>query len=543
MFDFPIVETHGEARENSAQKCAGQGKDAAKKIFRRASVRSWRISLGLTRFIRHNKGMTWTAILRIAVSCGVFCLLVSVARAHPLSTDDAHDRIIVVRLQKADTPNRIRVRVEYRLEVSERTVLFNDMKPFADEIKHLDNRDDLFKIYAEFTRIYAPILADRLSARVNKKSIPELRCVSRKERLKDEDGEPLGHLRCDFAFESAFDIDPEQKTHFRFNDQTYYLEPGKITLSLVNETGLLIETIDAPTEAIRDQARNFPGLDDDRLREIKLVFAASTAPPAPSVEPPPAPTPQPREPHDRFALLPLLLHNEYGLALTLLLAFAFGAAHALTPGHGKTLVAAYLVGERGTVWHALYLGLITTLTHTGSVMILAVIIALLPAEQQQAFMAWLVNGLGLVMGLMVVGIGFWLLLQRLAGRADHVHLGSGHHHHAPGAPTTPAARSLSWWGVTLLGVTGGMIPCVDAIVLFLCTIGTSRFWLVLPAVLAFSAGLAVVLVIIGIMVVQVPRFAESRFGGGRLLRALPIVSAIVVTLMGLWLCYETVRGH
>jgi nickel/cobalt exporter len=533
MFDFPIVEASQETRENSAQKRARQGKDAAKKIFRRASVRSWRISLGLARFIRHNKGMTSTAILRAAVSCGVFCLLAAPVRAHPLSQDDAHDRIIVVRLQKDDAPNRIRVRVEYRLEVAEATVVLKDMKPFADEVKHLFNRDDLLKYYAEFAKIYAPILADRLSARVNKKAIPDFRCVSRTARLEDEDGMGLGHLRCDFVFEGAFDIDPEQKTHFRFNDQTYYLEAGKITLSLVNETGLAIESITAPDDAMRDRARSFPGLDDDRLREIKVVFAASTAPPATSVEPPPAPTVEPRQSHDdRFALLPLLLHNEYGLALTLLLAFAFGAAHALTPGHGKTLVAAYLVGERGTVWHALYLGLITTLTHTGSVMILALIVTLLPGEQQQAFMAWLVNGLGLVMGLMVVGIGFWLLLQRLAGRADHVHLGSA-----------PSARSLSWWGLTLLGVTGGMIPCVDAIVLFLCTIGTSRFWLVLPAVLAFSAGLAVVLVVIGIFVVQVPRFAESRFGSGRLLRALPIVSAIVVTLMGLWLCFETVRGH
>jgi ABC-type nickel/cobalt efflux system permease component RcnA len=489
--------------------------------------------------------MTPNAILRFTVSCSVLCLLAAPALAHPLSQNDAHDRTIVVRLQKGDAPNRIRVRVEYRVEVAEKTV-FEDMKPFKDDVNPLDFRGEPLKYYAEFAKIYAPIYADRLSARANKKAIPELRCISRTARLEDEDGKALGHLRCDFVFESAFDIDPEQKTHFRFYDQTYYLEPG-ITLSLVNETGLAIESITAPTETQREEARKLPGLDDDRLREIKLVFAASTSPPLKSVEPPPVPppvpTPQPRESHDeRFALLPLLLHNEYGLALTLLLAFAFGAAHALTPGHGKTLVAAYLVGERGTVWHALYLGLITTLTHTGSVMAIALIVTFLPAEQQQAFMAWLINGLGLVMGLMVVGIGFWLLLQRLAGRADHVHLGGEHHHHGHGTPETPT-RSLSWWGLTLLGITGGMIPCVEAIWLLLATVGTGQFWLVLPAVLAFSAGLAVVLVVIGILVVQVPRFAQSRFGSGRLLRALPIASALVVTLMGLWLCFETVRGH
>ncbi len=485
--------------------------------------------------------MTSTGILRFAVSCGVFCLLAAPVRAHPLSQNDAHDRTIVVRLQKDDAPNRIRVRIEYRLEVAEKTV-FDDMKEFKDDVNPLDFRGEPLKYYAEFAKIYAPILADRLSVRAHKKAIPDVRGVSRKARLEDEDGKALGHLRCDFVFESAFDIDPEQRTHFRFNDQTYYLDAGKITLSLVNETGLALESLTAPDEAVREQAAKLPGLDNDRLREIKLVFAASSAPPQKSVEPPPAPTAQPRESAgDRFALLPLLLHNEYGLVLTLLLAFGIGAVHALTPGHGKTLVAAYLVGERGTIWHALYLGLVTTLTHTGSVMAIAIIVALLPAEQQQAFMAWLVNGLGLLMGLTVVGIGFWLLLQRLAGRADHVHLGGGHHHHGPPTPTPPA-RSLSWWGLTLLGITGGMIPCVEAIYVLLYTLGTGEFWLVLPAVLAFSAGLAVVLVVIGILVVQVPRFAESRFGSGRLLRALPIASAIVVTLMGLWLCFETVRG-
>jgi ABC-type nickel/cobalt efflux system permease component RcnA len=226
----------------------------------------------------------------------------------------------------------------------------------------------------------------------------------------------------------------------------------------------------------------------------------------------------------------------------MLLAFLFGAAHALTPGHGKTLVAAYLVGERGTVWHALFLGLVTTLTHTGVVLILAAIMAMLPIDMQRSFQTWIINGLGLVMGLMVVCIGFWLLLQRLAGQADHVHVGGGHHHHGP-EPTSVSARHLSWWGLVVLGVTGGMVPCVDAIVLFLYTMGTSRFWLVLPAVLAFSAGLAVVLVLIGVLVVQLPRYLETRGGDGRLMRSLPIVSALLVTLMGLWLCYEGVHGR
>jgi ABC-type nickel/cobalt efflux system permease component RcnA len=163
---------------------------------------------------------------------------------------------------------------------------------------------------------------------------------------------------------------------------------------------------------------------------------------------------------------------------------------------------------------------------------------------QRAFQCWIQNGLGLVLGLTIACMGFWLLLQRLTGRADHIHLNGGHHHHHDGQHHHHVPpSSVSWWGLVVLGVTGGLVPCWDAIVLLFYTIGSSRFWLVLPAILAFSAGLAIVLVAIGIVVVQVPRFVESRWGNGRIIRALPIVSAIVVTLMGLWLCYEGVHGR
>jgi ABC-type nickel/cobalt efflux system permease component RcnA len=238
------------------------------------------------------------------------------------------------------------------------------------------------------------------------------------------------------------------------------------------------------------------------------------------------------------------------LLLALALAVVLGGLHALTPGHGKTLVAAYLVGERGTVWHAVVLGTVTTLTHTGMVLVIALVLFVLPGEARDSFAGWIQNGLGLAMGLLVVCMGFWLLLQRLSGRADHFHVGGGHHHHHHHGGHhhhhhhEPApAGGVSWWGLIALGITGGLVPCWDAIYLLLYTIGRSQFVIALPAVLAFSAGLAGVLVLIGVLVVQVPHFAKSRWGHGRVTRALPIASAVVVTLMGLWLCYEGVHGR
>jgi nickel/cobalt transporter (NicO) family protein len=497
----------------------------------------------------------------VAHLCGwaALMLFATTAPAHPVQSEH-HDRTIVVVLQRGAAPTQISVRIEYRLEVDEATIFRDDMKPFKDKVNPLDFQGQALKYYAEFTKIYAPIYADRLVAEVNKKPIKAFRCLSRNQRLEDEDSKSLGHVRCDFLFESEWDFDETQKTRFFFREQNYLLEPGQIVLSLVNETGLDIESKTEPDEALRKRAndRPEPG-DDDRLREITVVFALvktvpeppapkATESSAPAKEPPATQTPGPRaakEFHeDPFSLRRLIQDKKYGFWLVMILALLFGAAHALTPGHGKTLVAAYLVGERGTIWHALFLGVVTTLTHTGVVLILAIIMTLLPHDAQRAFEKWIQNGLGLVLGLLIVCMGFWLLLQRLAGKTDHFHVGGAHHHHHGPTPenTVPAARDLSWWGLVMLGVTGGMVPCGDAIMLLFYAVGTSHIWLVLPALLAFSAGLAGVLVLIGMLVVQVPRFVRSRGGDGRLMRALPMVSAIAVILVGLWLCYDWSRG-
>src|SRR5437667_5367835 len=110
------------------------------------------------------------------------------------------------------------------------------------------------------------------------------------------------------------------------------------------------------------------------------------------------------------------------------------------------------------------------------------------------------TGVGLALGLLIVCLGFWLLLQRLSGRADHVHLGGGHHHHhGPGQHHhhhPPSVERVGWGGLVLLGVTGGLIPCWDAIILLVATIAYGVFWLAFPLIVAFSAGLAATLVLI-----------------------------------------------
>lgn len=244
-------------------------------------------------------------------------------------------------------------------------------------------------------------------------------------------------------------------------------------------------------------------------------------------------------------LINLLLDSREGLIVLLLLAALAGAAHALTPGHGKTLVAAYLVGQRGTYWHAVILGIVTTLTHTAAVLVLAGVFLFVPVDQQRALTLQ-----GLIGGFLIAGLGLWLLIRRLSGQADHFHVGGGHHHHGhehthnhddSGIVVQNNPRKSGLGEVIALGMGGGILPCWDAVILLGFAISSGRASLGLPLLLAFSAGLASVLVVLGLVVVGAAHVARRAAPSSQrleaLVRPLPILSAIFVTLMGLWLCY------
>jgi len=239
-----------------------------------------------------------TCIFRLSIATAAL-FIPSRASAHPVPKDN-HDRTIVVKLQNTATPGKMRVRVEYRLEVDLDTVE-KDMRPYLDEVNFFDYfpAKDL-EYYAHYTRIYEPVFAERLFIEVNKKR-PKFHGVSRKEAVHDDDGKSLGHVRCDFVFETTFDLDPKAKTQFYFQDQTYQVEPGQVVLRFVNETGLAVESKIEPDEALRKRVRE----DDHRLREITVVFAA--LPKADTSPPPEPPIAVPRETHeDRFSLLSIL---------------------------------------------------------------------------------------------------------------------------------------------------------------------------------------------------------------------------------------------
>jgi nickel/cobalt transporter (NicO) family protein len=478
-----------------------------------------------------------------------------------------HDRTIAVHLQPDMAKKEVVVRVDYRLEVDELTVVLQDMLPFLEEVQYDRYKNMRLEFYGEFTRIYAPILGRNLVAKVDGKALT-FQCDKRTQTLTDDDGKDLNHLRCDFVFVTRFPLNFAAQQTFTFHEGNYVLQAGTIKLtwdfapcnfrSTAADAELfggkdwvaLVKGPKAPTPAL--QARTpldlEPG-EDDLLRNLTLPVSwggishyqftdkdlVKKAPAGGRAENPQA---GPADKGGSFDLFHVFLTSDQGIVIVLLLSAVVGAAHALTPGHGKTLVAAYLVGQHGTVRHAFILGLVTTITHTGIVLVIALGLLFVDEDSRQN----VARTLGLFMGLALVCLGVWLLLQRLAGRADHFHLpGQGHHHHH-GEMAAPDRKPLRWGGLLIMGMTGGIAPCWDAVAMLVLAIGMNLLWLALPMLLAFSAGLASVLVAIGILVVHARRFLDARWSDSRAVRLLPIVSALFITAMGVMVCYQGVQG-
>lgn len=227
------------------------------------------------------------------------------------------------------------------------------------------------------------------------------------------------------------------------------------------------------------------------------------------------------------------LTSPWALAALLATCALLGALHALTPGHGKALLTAYLVGSRGTPRHAVVLGAVITVTHTAAVVALAV--AVLAAGR---FIApgVVVPAMEVATGVVVVLLGARLLLSR---RHTHDHAHDRHAHPSDGGGTLTATRvralPSSLRGVAAMGVTGGILPCPEALSVLLLAVGLNRTALGLGMIAAFSFGLAAVLVGLGLLLVSARTTLERFRGlaGGRLAGWVPAVSAAVVTVLGL----------
>jgi ABC-type nickel/cobalt efflux system permease component RcnA len=232
------------------------------------------------------------------------------------------------------------------------------------------------------------------------------------------------------------------------------------------------------------------------------------------------------------------------MLLGMLAAFAFGAVHALSPGHGKTLVAAYLVGSRGTPRHAVFLGLMVTFTHTISVFALGLVTLYL---SRFVLPETITPILGAISGIMIVWVGATLLYRRTIGRkvAPHAHTHGGlAHDHGDGRVHSHVPEEISVGGLIALGASGGLVPCPSALVLLLTSVSLGRVAMGLTLLVAFSAGLAVVLSAIGLAVLYAKHLLpdSASLTRSKAMRYLPVASAAFIVVVGVVMTWASVRG-
>lgn len=238
------------------------------------------------------------------------------------------------------------------------------------------------------------------------------------------------------------------------------------------------------------------------------------------------------------------------IIIGLLVAFGLGAMHALSPGHGKTVVGAYLVGSKGTTKHAAFLGLTVTVTHTLGVFALGFITLF---ASRYILPERIMPYLSFASGLLILLMGLFLFKERLfaalgyktdnqiedAHEHDnlepdtvHTHGGSTHSHAPP--------KTITWRSLLALGISGGLLPCPSALVLMLAAISANRIGYGFFLTLAFSLGLAATLMCVGLAFLYLGKiFDRPALGGNPIVKLLPVFSAFVITCVGAVICYTS----
>jgi nickel/cobalt transporter (NicO) family protein len=245
--------------------------------------------------------------------------------------------------------------------------------------------------------------------------------------------------------------------------------------------------------------------------------------------------------------------------LSIVTAFALGAGHALTPGHGKTIMAAYLVGTRGTSLHAVGLGLSVTVSHTLGILALAALVVgaqgLLPPDV-------VVRVTPVVAAVTILAIGGWMLAREggrrlnrtglaTAGEHTHDHESGAHpHEHSHGGVThshAPTSGStVSWRGLFALGLAGGLIPSTSALIILLGSIASGRPAFGFVLVVIFGLGMAAVLSAVGLALVLARDRLDrlpSGSGLGFLAQHASVIAAVVVLAFGVYLTAQAVVGR
>jgi len=365
----------------------------------------------------------------------------------------------------------------------------------------------------------------------------------------------LTTMKLGFFYRAQADC-PVTRCELEYKDLNFPGRVGWKEVIALSGTGVTIERSSVPLEDRSDQLSNYPA---DLIKSPpadvaatilyssgKSSFAGSSlaiprtaiARIADESHSLPLRPNQQATPRSSFTELMTTQHLSFGVVLlAAFIAAGLGALHALEPGHGKTIVAAYLVGSKGTPRHACLLGLIVTVSHTAGVYLLGGITLY---AQKYVLPDRIYPFLGVLSGILIAGMGCYLFLQRfLGGEFTHAHeFPESSEERSQGAARRH--RPISARQLLLLGTTGGIVPCPAALVVLLSAVALHRTGFGLFLIVTFSVGLAAVLIAMGLAAVYAGRMMSwFRTEGPLVQRWLPLGSAVMITALG---CVIAVRG-
>jgi nickel/cobalt transporter (NicO) family protein len=423
-----------------------------------------------------------------------------------------------------------RLTIDYEVSLSELT-LTQDLRMLIGVLPGADRRD----WFIAYGRETGPLNARGLLVAVDRQPL-ELRFVGFDLAVEE-------HPRFSFHFEAM----TQPRGRLTIQDTNYAASEGTSRLAVRGREGVVIRGDELPPNVEEVPIRPVWQLSDAEERRTKYVaveYALSAPPPtsqpelsqAPAVPPLPSSPlrphpPRRKEPGFGSSHLTRLLDRTAALPVSglLLISLGLGAVHALQPGHGKTLVAAAVLDDRGTCLRGAFLAILTTLTHTGSVLLVALGL-------------WWTNtsrygeihlGLAHVAGGLIAAIGFWRLGRHLARYGEHDAWAEAEAEMEAGRDGSPPKR-----GLIGLGIAGGLVPCWDAVVLIVLAGATGRLALGIVLLLAFGLGMALVLVTVGVVATRIRRLVargpgDERYGVWE--RRLGMASGLTLAAIGVYL--------
>jgi nickel/cobalt exporter len=386
---------------------------------------------------------------------------------------------------------------------------------------------------------YAGRLARELELELDGRRVP-LRALRHRVATRDGAG-GLETLRLDVVYEAV-----GSGSALRFADHAFSDRIGWREVTVSARDGAEVGRSSAPEDSTSNELRSYPKDLLSSPSDISTATASLELGDAPGV--PPAIGDQGAATHGGGGFEALIERGDLTpgvLLLSLLVAMFWGAAHALTPGHGKAMVAAYLVGTRGKPRHAFMLGGTVTVAHTAGVFAIGLVtLGLSQFVVPEQLYPWLT----LASGVLVVVVGAGVLRQRLRSRGRHEHHhhhhGDDHHHHGHEDHGHHHVHddALTSKGILGVGVAAGLLPCPSALVVLLSAIALHRVGLGLALIVSFSVGLAATITSIGLVAVLARRAFGRLSLNGPVVRALPAVSAALILAVGVAITVKALPG-